>query len=472
MRVLHIGSGYPPIGGGGLTRYALDLMAAQAAAGHDVSYLCSGDFDLGFRPRIRRWKMGAVQVFELRNPRVGNFHLGRQEHPELELAEPDSERLAAGVFDEVRPEVVHLHNLLGWPIGLLGLLAARGIPLVYTAQNYHAICPTTRLYDEVTDEVCTDFIDGRRCARCNSARASGRQLRNMRRLRAGRLFEAAPLLFKAARGLKRHFTGGRQRNTSSGAQAPLPSPCLQSETFRRRRAAFTTALNSGAFVVGMSRRVSELLTANGLEPSRVRTMKLTLADIGDIIRREPRVPGRPVRFGLLNKLTHLKGADVLAEAFRGLDPARVQLVIYGVQSPAAVSAMRPLVEAGIAELRGSYERARINEVLSGIDVGLVPSIWEEPYGYVGPEFLATGIPVLGSRIGGIPDYIEDGVNGRLLPARDASAWKRVIIELADGPETIAALASGAKPVKTTREHLAEMDSLYAEAMASRRSRGS
>jgi glycosyltransferase involved in cell wall biosynthesis len=95
----------------------------------------------------------------------------------------------------------------------------------------------------------------------------------------------------------------------------------------------------------------------------------------------------------------------------------------------------------------------------------VPSIWEEPYGYVGVEFLAAGIPVVGSRIGGIPDYVGDGVNGLLLPPNDASAWREAIRRLAGDVGEVERLARGIAPVKTFEQHLGELDGLYAEAIA-------
>jgi len=210
----------------------------------------------------------------------------------------------------------------------------------------------------------------------------------------------------------------------------------------------------------MSNRVAELLIRYGVEPSRVRVLPLVLGDFDKIVRRPPRTPSLPIRFGLLNKLTHLKGADVLCEAFKGLSPDHVRLLVFGSQSEAGVAAIRPLLDAGVAELRGPYERSRMNEVLSEIDVGLVPSIWEEPYGYVGVEFLAAGIPVLGSRIGGIPDYVEDGINGFLLPATEPAAWRDKVAELAERPDQVGKLAVGMRGVKQIGSHMAEIEAIY------------
>lgn len=67
-----------------------------------------------------------------------------------------------------------------------------------------------------------------------------------------------------------------------------------------------------------------------------------------------------------------------------------------------------LLRSPAVVLHGSYEASDLDRILDDVHVGLVPSVWEEAYAYVGVEFLAKGIPVLGSRIGGIPDYVVAG----------------------------------------------------------------
>jgi glycosyltransferase involved in cell wall biosynthesis len=47
---------------------------------------------------------------------------------------------------------------------------------------------------------------------------------------------------------------------------------------------------------------------------------------------------------------------------------------------------------------------------------------------------SLGVPIVATRVGGIPDVVEDGVNGRLVPARDPEALARALIEALDHPE--------------------------------------
>ena len=70
-------------------------------------------------------------------------------------------------------------------------------------------------------------------------------------------------------------------------------------------------------------------------------------------------------------------------------------------------------ELDAIEVRDPFAPAELDAILDGVDVGLMPSVWEEAYGYAGVEFLAKGIPVVANAIGGMPDYVRDGETGWL-----------------------------------------------------------
>ena len=68
------------------------------------------------------------------------------------------------------------------------------------------------------------------------------------------------------------------------------------------------------------------------------------------------------------------------------------------------------------------------------DVVCQMSRWEEMFGYVNVEAMATGKPLVGTRVGGIPEIIDDGVTGFLVERRDSTAMAARIIELLRDPE--------------------------------------
>jgi glycosyltransferase involved in cell wall biosynthesis len=69
-----------------------------------------------------------------------------------------------------------------------------------------------------------------------------------------------------------------------------------------------------------------------------------------------------------------------------------------------------------------------------LDIIVVPSIFEEPFGRVNIEAMAAGKPVIASRVGGIPEVIENDFNGILVPSGDADALSKAMIKLIDNAE--------------------------------------
>ena len=68
------------------------------------------------------------------------------------------------------------------------------------------------------------------------------------------------------------------------------------------------------------------------------------------------------------------------------------------------------------------------------DVVCQLSRWEEVFGYVNAEAMACGKPVLGTRVGGIPEIIQDGVTGFVVERRDVNAMADRILKLLRDPE--------------------------------------
>jgi len=66
-------------------------------------------------------------------------------------------------------------------------------------------------------------------------------------------------------------------------------------------------------------------------------------------------------------------------------------------------------------------------------VCVVPSRWPEPFGMVGVEAMARGRPVVGFAVGGIPDWLDDGVTGLLIPEADTAALGVAIAEMLADP---------------------------------------
>ena len=143
-------------------------------------------------------------------------------------------------------------------------------------------------------------------------------------------------------------------------------------------------------------------------------------------RFAPHAIHQPVNIGLLGQISPHKGHEDAIEALRQLGP-RYRLIIAGKGEESYVKQLQELSRGLPVEFSGFAE---FKEFFEKVDILLVPS-WEEPFGIVILESMATGIPVISTSAGGPLDIIHSGVNGLLVPPRNPPALAAAVRSLSD-----------------------------------------
>jgi glycosyltransferase involved in cell wall biosynthesis len=200
---------------------------------------------------------------------------------------------------------------------------------------------------------------------------------------------------------------------------------LDRELIARRSAAFVAVSREDRRRMVEVERIPERaieLVPNGIDA-------LPAGD-GARVRRELGVePDAPLA-GAVAVLRPQKGLDVMvraaAEAARAVPALR--LVIAG-EGPERARLEALAAELGAAErvtLLG--HRSDVPDLLAALDVA-VSSSWFEGSPLAILEYMDAGLPVAATRVGGVPDLIEDGVHGRLVEPGDAPALAGALVEL-------------------------------------------
>ena len=406
MRILHVNKFL--YRRGGAEGYMLDVAAMQQAAGHEVAHFGMAHPQNEPMPYAAHFPSHV----EFEPPPSGAA--GKVRGMGRLLWSRSASRGVEAVLEDFRPDVVHLHNVYHQlSPSVLAPIRRRGLPAVMTLHDYKLACPTYRFLDH-----------GAPCEACLTHRF-WEPLR--RRCNAGSLAASAVNAVELS------------VHTLTGAYAPV-----------------------GIFACP-SRFLEAKMRQGKVFPERLRWIPNFVDVDGIPVATEPG-NGR-VAYG--GRLSDEKGVDTLVAAAAATPGLEVDIAGEGP--------IRPSLEALAAEL-GVADRVRflgrlglpaVHDLLRASSVAVCPSRWYENMPLAILEAFACGVPVVGTGLGGIPELIEPGVDGAIVPPNDPRALGAALRDLAHDPARAHALgAAGRTKVErgfSSDAHLERLWRLYDEA---------
>jgi glycosyltransferase involved in cell wall biosynthesis len=178
------------------------------------------------------------------------------------------------------------------------------------------------------------------------------------------------------------------------------------------------------------------LIPNGIDPREIGVVENEVsrgADYG------------PLRLLFVGRIEPIKGLDCLVAACEELDRRGIEftLAIAGKGSSTYVDQLKQRIQrAGLQhriEWIGSVPREKLFSLYSQHQILVVPSI-NDPCPLVVLESMASGLPVVGSHVGGIPMMVEQGETGFTVPAEDPLALSNAISQLGQDRTLLAKMA--------------------------------
>lgn len=410
MRLLMTMFGWADRGGG--TIFPRQLARTLQARGHDVCVVYAGVGPLvGQGPyAVHEHHESGVRLVGIHN-RPTPFLDERA--PARELHDPEVVRLVQRELATWRPDVVHYHNFLGLSAGITGAVHEAGVPSCYTPYNFWLVCPT--LYLTLPDLSVCGGVDaaGANCLRCTRADGPG-----------------------------------------------------SAYVARRDRLRETIGAHVGP-VLATSANVRDVLLANGHAPAQVRLLPLANERAERLWRevgamRRPGVPG-PLRVGFVGSVLPIKGVHVLVAAAQRLRGA-FEVHVHGEGPADYLAALRTLDRAGVVRWHGGFADERQAALLAALDVGVVPSVCLDHSPLVIDEWQAARVPVVGARIGGIPDYVQAGASA-LFAAGDPDALAACLQPLVDEPARVAAWQARLVAPRPFAAYVDALQATYEELLA-------
>ncbi|MGP1272300.1 MAG: glycosyltransferase [Phycisphaerales bacterium] len=475
---------------GGIAGYVADLARALRDKGHRVAVLTSGHAYTPARlgrgeGRCRPIRLGdleGVGRYQILNSPVLAPSLWQFGAPEAEIRQPTLERAVRRVLDLEQPEVVHIHGLEGLPASVVRRCHRQGRSVLVSLHNHHPFCPQVYLMRGRRMD-CTDYEGGQACESCEQRIDIPRERRRRACADAGPPPTITPPPLppiptfddsgEPTRETAALHAGGHSLWQPVEPAAPDPTLCRRvAGRYGVRRRAFVSALNSAHRVLAVSSAVAELAEAMGVDPARI-----AVEMIGSWAAEAPNRPSAPahdpapsgrLRLAFLGFNNYYKGLPMLVDAIGLLPPvsrSRIALLAAGTNA-SAIRGRAEAIRPGLAELRlvDAYPRDGVPGLLEGQHLGVVPSVWRDNGPQTAIEMRALGVPVLGARIGGIPDIIADGIDGLLFRANDREDLARVLERVLGTPGLTTRLRASVRPWFPMSHHADALCGLYQEAL--------
>jgi glycosyltransferase involved in cell wall biosynthesis len=200
-------------------------------------------------------------------------------------------------------------------------------------------------------------------------------------------------------------------------------------TLYRNTQKMNSWVRSATAVMCASGYVADRYVESGIPRERIAIVPLP-STISTTTLRELAPDDRIVLFA--GRLVPQKGVAYLLKAFR-LVGGKARLLVCGTGPD--LPNLRKLAETlGISEsVTFLGECDSMSDLYRSASVVVVPSVWPEPFGLVGPEAMAHGVPVVACRVGGIPEWLSQGNGGFLVEAKDVAQMAERIQALLDDP---------------------------------------
>ena len=447
MKILQVSHGFPPKEQAGVELYTFYLSKSLVDLGHQVHVFCREE-----EASKEEFSLSEEEVEGLRVTRVAN-NLTRISDPRIFYDNHFFDDAFMAVLKREKPEIVHFQHFIALSAHLIRLASEEGRAVALTLHDFFLLCHRVQLLKR-DGRLCQGSLYGLECASCLDGLSGPRDRRT-------RLFLGMKewLPFPAIKWTKRFFIPPRYLSQKGY------------EVFHRYRFMYEV-LKAPRVILTPSRFARDLFLRYYpfIEPKAF-ALPLGMFPVKPASKRLGSRE-KVVRFCYFGSVLPHKGLHLLIEAFKSLPEGKAHLTLYGSRNPwteTTYDRLREEARGYSVEFRDPFRREALSEALKDQDVVVLPSIWPETFSLMIREANMVGLPVIASKIGAIPEALQDGVNGLLFEPGNAMDLKRCMVRFIEEPELFRQMASKMPEVETIETHALKMIEIYKGIAAGKRS---
>lgn len=389
MKILHYSLGFPPYRSGGLTKFSMDLMREQIREGHDVSLLWPGEIKFfGTGISVKKGSpVDGIKSYEVINPLPVSYDEGIKDFDAF-INDGDIS-VYDNFLDELKPDVIHVHTLMGLHKSLLESAKKRNIRLVFTTHDFFPICPKVTMFRK--GKICDSIESCEECGVCNNTALSLKKIKILQSP-AYRTAKDSPIVKKLRKQHRDDYLGddtGRDENGSVGT----------ADDFRKLRDHYGDMLKL-MDVIHYNSNVTKAAYEKVFELGKSVIVPITHSDISDR-RKTKDFSSDVLRIRYLGAQSGAKGYLVLKD---GLDKLWQERQDFCLDVH-----FEPVQKEPYMKSHDRYSYSELEDVFDNTDVLIAPSIWYETFGFTVLEALSYGVPVIISDTVGAKDIMAEGV---------------------------------------------------------------
>jgi glycosyltransferase involved in cell wall biosynthesis len=212
-----------------------------------------------------------------------------------------------------------------------------------------------------------------------------------------------------------------------------------------------------------TRLMESTLQRHGLEPERTVYLPYGL-NLEHIQPTYDKGETEHLRVGYIGTLFEHKGVHLLLDAIKNhLPEVNLTLDVYGnlTDYPDYVAQLKAIAQNDTRiQFRGTFPNQEIGNILTNLDVLIVPSIWYENTPLVVYSAQAAACPVIGTNVGGIAEAIAHEENGLLFEIGSVTGLAKAIDRLADDRKLLSTLSKAARRPLTIQEYVEALEEVY------------
>lgn len=367
MRIVHVVSGYFPEDTGGTQMQLRDLCHAQHRLGHETHVFTRIGGNRYGEYELSRGEWEGVPITRITNNFLDVARLERI------YTNPAIDNRFRFFLDRVKPDVVHIHHLTCLSTTMIEVAKSLGLPVVMWLSDYWFQCPRGQRILPEDLSICED-LDRDRCLPC--------------------LQKLWP-----------HLLADEDQPGFSGTP---PMETLQAWE---------------AHMLKMAERCDVTLTPSAFHRDRFVEWGVP-ADHCQVVKyglpkedlvAPPRGKAPIHHVGFTGIVLPSKGVHVLVEAFSLLDREDLVLDIHGEHlsfhgKTDYMEELKAAVKPGLTvNFHGRFENRDLPEILSGLDLLVITSLWWESYYLTAREGALAGLPVIAFNLAGLTEAVDEGL---------------------------------------------------------------